>query len=113
MNNIYVPDDIYYDECYVLQSDGVIRGYDTAPQANRSYNYRDYYINSNYMYRDGSGQWSTYSTLPVCLDSSLITNNFYYRVDFYKILIMFLILNIFCIYFPIKLFSKIFRKGGL
>lgn len=113
MNNIYVPDDIYYDECYVLQGDGVIRGYDTVPRNNTSYNYRDYYINSNYMYRDGSGSWSQYTTLPVCLDDALITNNFYYRVDFYKILIMFLIFNIFCIYFPIKLFSKIFKKGGL
>lgn len=113
MYNIYVPDDIYFDECYVLQGDGVIRGYDTQPRNNTSYNYRDYYINSNYMYREGSGTWSQYSTLPVCLDSNLITNNFYYRVDFYKILIMFIIMAIFILYIPVKVFSKIFKRGVL
>ena len=110
---IYVPEDNTYDECYVLTGDGVIRGYDTIPAYNTTYNYRDYYINSNYMYRSGSGQWSSYTTLPVCLDNTLITNNFYYRVDFYKILIMFTIMSIFIIYIPVKVFSKIFKRGVL
>lgn len=110
---IYVPSDDNYDSCYVVQSSDVIRGYDTVPTYNRSYNYRDYYINSSYIYRDGSGQWSNYSTLPTCLSSDVITNDFYYRLDFDSILIIFLIINIFGIYIPIKIFSKIFRKGGL
>lgn len=112
-NLIYMPDDIFYDECYVVQNENVIRGYDTVPHNNTSYNYRDYYINSNYIYKDGSGTWSQYSTLPTCLDSALITNNFYYRVDFYKILIMFIIMCIFIIYIPVKVFSKLFKRGVL
>lgn len=110
---IFVPYDTTYDECYVVQSEGVLRGYDTTPRNNTSYNYRDYYVNSNYIYRDGSGSWSQYSTLPVCLDSNLITNNFYYRVDFDKILIMFVIMSIFIIYVPVKVFSKLFKRGTL
>ena len=107
---IYVPDTTTYNQCYVVTGDGVIRGYDTYPSYNTSYNYRDYYIKSNYIYRDGSGTWGNYSTLPVCLDSDIITNDFYYRNDFSQILTIFLIINIFAIYLPIKIFSKLFGR---
>ena len=50
---IYVPDLINY-KCYVVQSEGVLRGYEEVPTNNSTINYRDFYINSNYMYRDGS-----------------------------------------------------------
>lgn len=110
---IYVPEDTTYNACYVVQSEGVIRGYDVYPRNNISYNYRDYYIRSDYIYKDGSGTWSNYSTLPVCLSDSDITNDYWYRVDISNVLIMFLIINIFGIYLPIKIFSKIFRKGVL
>ena len=109
---IYVPEDTTYDSCYVVQSSDIIRGYDRTPSYNSSYNYRDYYINSSYIYKDGSGTWSNYSTLPVCLDSTVITNDWYYRLDLSNILIIFFIINIFGIYLPIKIFSKLF-KGGL
>lgn len=110
---IFLPSDDIYDACYVVQSSDVIRAYDTFPSNNTSYNYRDYYINSSYIYKDGSGSWSTYSTLPICLDDDIITHDFYYRLDMPKILLMFLIINIFAIYIPIKIFSKLFKRGGL
>lgn len=47
------------------------------------------------------------------VNSSSFTDNFYYRIDFTNILIMFTIMSIFIIYLPIKIFSKIFRKGVL
>lgn len=110
---IFVPETTTYNKCYVVQSEGVIRGYDTIPRTNTNYNYRDYYINSSYIYRDGNGSWSQYATLPTCLSDSVITNDFYYRQDLPNILVMFLIINFFGIYLPIKIFSKLFRKGGL
>lgn len=110
---IFVPESTTYNKCYVVQSEGVIRGYDRVPSYNSSYNYRDYYINSSYTFRDGTGTWSSYSTLPICIDNDIITNDFYYRLDFYKILIMFIIFSFFCFYIPIKIFSKLFRRGGL
>lgn len=110
---IYVPRDTTFNKCYVIQSEGVIRGYDTIPRNNASYNYRDYYIRSDYIYRDGEGSWSSYTTLPSCISSSDITNDYWYRIDISNVLIMFLIINIFGIFIPIKIFSKLFRKGGL
>ena len=67
---IYVPTDTTYNRCYVVQSEGVIRGYDRVPNYNSNYNYRDYYIKSDYIYRDGAGQWGQYSTLPTCLSTN-------------------------------------------
>lgn len=110
---IYVPQTEIYNKCYVVQSEGVIRGYDTVPRNNVNYTYRDYYINSSYIYRDGNGSWSQYSTLPTCLSSTDITNDYWYRLDLPNVLVMFLIVNIFGIYLPIKIFSKLFRKGVL
>lgn len=110
MNNIYLPEDTTYNKCYVVQNENVIRGYDRVPSNNTNYNYRDYYINSNYIYKDGTGQWSSYTTLPICLDNSAITNDFYYRNDIADILLIFVILFIFIVYIPIKIVFRIFKK---
>jgi len=107
---IYVPQDNTYNACYVVQSEGVIRGYDRVPTYNSSYNYRDYYIKSDYIYRDGVGQWNQYSTLPICLSSNDITNDYYYRVDFANICLIFFIFSIFVIYLPYKIFSRLFGR---
>ena len=76
---IYVPDLNY--KCYVVQSEGVIRAYEERPQYNTEVNYRDYYINSSYIYKDGYQSFGSYSTIPTCLDTSVLTNDFYYRLD--------------------------------
>lgn len=104
---IYVPESNIYNKCYVVQSEDIIRGYDRVPSNNTNYNYRDYYIHSDYIYKDGSGTWSQYSTLPVCLNNSDITNDYYYRVDLSHILFIFVIFVIFGLYIPIKLFLRL------
>lgn len=107
---IYLPNDNTYNKCYVVQNEDVIRGYNKIPQNNTSYSYRDYYINSDYIYKDGQGNWSQYTTLPICLDNSVITNDFYYRTDFADILIIFVIFSIFIFYIPFKIFMRLFRR---
>lgn len=107
---IYMPEDSTYNKCYVVQSEGVIRGYDRTPTYNASYNYRDYYIDSNYIYRDGQGQWSQYSTLPICLSSDVITNDFYRRNDFDSICIIFMTMFFIVVYLPWVLFKRFFRR---
>lgn len=107
---VYVPQDNTYNKCYVIQSEGVIRGYSVVPSLNASYTYRDYFIKSDYYYKDGSGSWSNYSTLPVCLSSNDITNDFYYRVDFTNILLNFTIISIFGLYIPFRIFKSLFGR---
>lgn len=110
MSKIFVPSDNTYNKCYVVQNEDVIRGYDTVPRNNTSYSYRDYYIHSDYIFKDGTGTWSQYTTLPTCLPSSSITNDFYYRVDFSHILIIFFIMSLFGFYIPIRIFKRLFRR---
>lgn len=105
---IYVPDLNY--ACYVVQSEEVIRAYEQIPTYNTNVAYRDYYFNANYLYRDGNQQFSNYSTLPVCLASSNLTDSYYYRNDFDSILIIFAIISIICFYIPIKVFIRLFRR---
>ncbi len=105
---IYVPDLDY--ACYVVQSEGVIRAYEQVPTYNSNVSYRDYYISGNYIYRDGTQQFGNYSTLPICLDTSNLTDSVYYRNDFDSILIIFLIMCIFCFYIPLKVVLRLFRR---
>lgn len=106
---IYVPEKESY-ACYVVQSEGVIRAYEKKPQNNITTNHRDYYINSNYIYKDGTTTFSSYTTLPICLSSDVVTSDVYYRNDFDSILIIFLIMSIFIFYIPIKVFMRLFRR---
>ena len=110
---LYVPDLSY--ECYVVQNATTIRAYKTKPY-NPGYNqsisidYRDYYFTANYLYLDGTQQFSSFTTLPACLDKSMLTNSVYYRNDFDSILIIFIILAIICVYVPLKIVMRFFRR---
>ena len=109
---IYVPSKEDF-ACYVVQSEGIIRAYKETPSNNRTINYRDYYINSSYIYKDGTQQFNQYTTLPTCLNSLDLTSDVYYRLDLDKILVIFTIMSLFGIFIPIKIFSKLFKRGGL
>ena len=108
---IYVPDSSY--ACYVVVDSETIRAYETMPSQDSTVYYRDYYINSNYLYEDSYQTFSRYATIPTCIDSDLITEDVYYRNDLDSILIVFLILSIFCVFIPLKLLSKLFKRGNL
>lgn len=108
---IYVPDTSY--SCYVVQSEEIIRAYSQMPNYGSTVNYRDYYIRSDYIYKDGIQSFGNYSTLPICLETSVLTDDFYYRVDLDSILVIFAIMAFFCLFLPIKIFSKFFKRGSL
>lgn len=109
MSKIYVPDNVNY-KCFVIRNDSTIRAYKEIPKNNFDVEYRDYYFTANYMYQDGIQSFGSYSTLPVCLDNSNLTTDFYYRNDFPSILIMFSIIFFFGIYIPFKVFFRLFRR---
>lgn len=107
---VYVPEDSTFNKCYVIQSEGVIRGYNVIPSFNTNYSYRDYYAKADYTYKEGSGNWSNYSTLPTCLGASEITNNYWYRLDITSVLINFVIIAMVGLYFPWRVFRTLFRR---
>lgn len=106
---IYVPDYENYS-CIVLNNENVLRAYHTMPTHNSTINYTDFYFNSNYLYKEGQQTFSQYSTLPTCLDSDVLTDNYVYRLDFPNILLMFFIISIFVVYLPYRIFSRFFGR---
>ena len=106
---IYVPDLENY-ECFVVRDETTIRAYEEVPTRNSEVDYRDYYYNSNYIYQDGTQTFGNYSTLPVCLSSSVLTSEVYYRNDFDRILIILIIMCIFCFVIPLKVILRLFRR---
>lgn len=111
MNNdkIFVPN---YDSsnCAYMYSNNVLRVYEEQPRANSTISYTDYMVDNHYLFRNGTTSFTSYTTLPTCLNSSNITTDFYYRTDFDSILIIFLILSIFIIFIPLKLLSRLFGR---
>ena len=110
---IYVPSLDY--ECYVLVNKDTIRAYEQIPyqpsyNQQVSINYRDYYITTNYVYQDGVQTFSNYSQLPVCLNKSNLTNDFYYRNDFDRVLVIFLIILIIGFIIPFKIITRMFKR---
>lgn len=106
MNKIYVPDIENY-KCFVVNSSESIRAYKDTPNLGSSVEYRDYFVNSNYLFQDG---YELIESVPICLNNDSITNDFYYRNDIDKILLIFLILALIIVYIPIKIFFTIFKK---
>lgn len=82
----------------------------TIVSTSNSIPYVDYYINSHYTYKEGF-YYPTYETsVQQCINKSNLTSEVYYRNDLADILLIFTILAIICIYLPIKLVFKFFKK---
>ena len=106
---IYVPN-YSSGNCAYIYSNDVIRVYESQPQHNATINYKDYYIKSSYIYNEGSTTFNQYSSLPVCINSSRITTDVYYRNDLANILVIFCCLVFFGLWCPWRLLMRIFRR---
>lgn len=105
----YVPNYSDY-ACVVMRDKDTIRAYLTQPQNNSDISYYDYFVNSHYLYNTGTQHFTLTATLPTCISSSNLTDNYYYRNDFSDICIIFLLFGIIIFGFPYK-FLKTFRKA--
>lgn len=100
MSKIYIPTD-YLDSPCIIQNNGYMRAYTNSQLTN----YVDIYYQNNYALKQGQ---SNYGYTGVCDSINTYTDDFYYRIDFDKILIGFFILSIFIIFIPLKIVSKLF-----
>lgn len=107
---IYLPVEINTNNCAYIYDKDTIRVYESKPNYNLDINYKDYYFSSNYIYKEGQTRFNNYSTLPTCLASDNFTTSVFYRNDIDKILFIFIVLFIFCIYFPYRLIGRLFGR---
>lgn len=103
---IYVPN-LEDFECFSVLDSKTIRAYENNPTIGNNVYYRDYYVNSHYMYKEG---FEIVEKIPICISDDKLTNEVYYRNDFPHILVIFVILAFICFYLPTKLVFKLFRK---
>lgn len=106
---IYVPDLEQY-KCVYLKDKDTIRAYKKMPSWNSTSEYTDYYVNSHYLYNEGTQEWgnsSAYSKLPTCLSAEKLTDVVSYRNDFADIMIIFTLMLFIILY----LVSKIYKIG--
>lgn len=103
---VYVPD-LQSFKCYTIYNKDTIRAYKELPSEGQETAYRDFFIHSDYYYKDGT---ELISEVPVCIDNDNLTDDVYYRVDLINILVIFLILCIFCFLIPLKVFLRFFRR---
>lgn len=68
-----------------------------------------YRLDYNHYYRSGAFNCST-STSSFHLNYSDLTSDYYYRNDFPSIVIMVFCLSIMLLYFPYKIFSRLFGR---
>ena len=111
MNKVYIPKDVFY-KCVTIRDKDTIRVYHDNISYDKPVSYTDFFINSNYYSKTGTETFYNYSytTLPTCLPNNLITHDFYYKVDFDKSLILFLVISFISLYLPFMLFSRLFRR---
>lgn len=106
---IYVPNFNDY-QCVYVRDTNTIRAYYEIPKNNSTSRYVDFYINSQYLYNYGEQTFSQYTTLPTCLDNSVLTDNIYYRNDFCDICVVLCVLFFFIVLLPIKILFRLFRR---
>lgn len=104
MSKIYLPSE-YINNCNVVNN-GYIRSYTN----NSKTEWVDIYVNQDYMLKPG---YTTYSNNVTCDTLNTYTDDFYYRTDFDKICLLFIIFVIFVCYLPFKIVSKLFVRGAL
>ncbi len=107
MATFYVPDTSY--KCYVFINSTTLRAYEQVPRQNTTISYTDYYYTSHYTFTNGTQQFSTYSTIPVC-NGGTFTDNVFYRYDFDSIMVIFFLILLICFYFPYRLISRAFGR---
>lgn len=106
---LYVPN-FNNNNCVVVLNSDTIRVYEKKPVVNEIINYTDYYVNSHYMYDNGTQEFSRYQSLPTCVEKNILTTSVEYRNDFSDILIIFLILTIVIVVIPTKIVFRFFRR---
>lgn len=111
MAKIYVPEDYINKPCVELYGHNVLRVYDTKPALNSESTYTDFYTDMDYYSKTGYASWGQWSSsLPVCVPSSNLVSDVYYRVDFPSILMTIFIFLILLFYFPYKIISRVFGR---
>lgn len=105
MSKIYLPTQYLNKACYQV-NDNYIRVWESV-NLNNDNIYYDIFIKQDYQVRQGTGH--IYNVIQ-CDSVNTYTNDNFYRLDFDRVLIIFILLAFILLYCPYRLFGKIFGK---
>lgn len=100
MSKVYIPTD-YLNNCNVIYPT-FIRSFTNDSKTE----WVDIYPKMNYSIQKGSGT----SSIVECNTINDFTDDYFYRIDFDSILVIFFIISILCFYFPYHIFSRAFGR---
>lgn len=106
---IYVPQYTANTCCYMYDAN-TLRCYTNRPSYNTTINYTDYFVNSHYLERYGSTQFSTNYSNIQCIDNSKYTQSYFYRNDAADIMLLFMLITIFILFIG-RTFLRTFFRG--
>lgn len=107
--NLYVNDEFIDYKCIVPNSN-YVRIYKTKPFQNSTIDYIDLYTTNHYYFTRGSQTFGSYSYNINCSNDYTLTSSYWYRNDLDSILICVLVITLICIYFPCRIFSRVFGR---
>ena len=104
MSKLYVPNDVSLDNvsCIFLENnDSIIIRYSDNTYYKVTYNnlLSDYNVSQTY-----------FDNFDVSCSNIELTHDYFYRKDIDSIIILFFILSIICLYFPYRIFSRLFGR---
>lgn len=105
MAKIYLPTEFLNKPCYQINN-GYIRVFDSTRYNQQNVVY-DVYVNQNYQVKQS---YSNFSSSTQCDAFNTFTDDVYYRNDFDKILVIFVILVLVIFIFPYSILSRLWRK---
>lgn len=106
---VYVPNSFVNYKC-VVPNANYIRLYETKPVLNSTVNYVDLYTSNHYYFVRGTQTFGNYSYSITCSNDYKLTDDYWYRTDLDSILICVFVIAIICIYFPARIFSRVFGR---
>lgn len=108
MKHIFLPVDNFNDfKCYEVLDSNTVRSYRSTPVIGSEVDYIDFFVNSHYLEKQGK---TTLEYSPICLDSTSLTNEVYYRNDFPQIMLCFVLILFFITYFARTILRNFFRR---
>lgn len=105
---IYVPD-LNYSYYFTNNDYSIIYATNSSLVNGSNIPVRKYFVNSHYDFVDSTLEYTENFDI---INNSRLIDNWFYRKDSVDISLLVVIFSVFFFYIPIKIFSKLFKRGG-
>lgn len=110
MYELYIPESLQNYSCFFYNDDGsILYATNSEPSQNEPIQVEKIFVNNHYSIVSDT---VTFTENHQCLTNTK-TTNWFYRKDVLNIALLVLIFSTFFFYIPLKIFSRLFKRGDL